>query len=258
MTKEQFVEKLQLAVAEMASLVHDSKGNWTVKGFIDIEQMIYTISADTKVISKILELYIFPRLVQFSQENELEIKLPGSQNTYPDITFKDKDGHLFAVDLKTSYRKDNRTINGMTLGTFTGYFRKRDSKDHITCPYQEYCAHLVLGVIYSRTNKIDERRCYKLNELKDIKSVAHDFQFFVQEKWRIASDIPGSGNTKNIGSVKDIDALVNGNGVFASLGESYFDDYWMHYLTKEMAHAAELASPYYYDISSYKKFKHLE
>ena len=31
------------------------------------------------------------------------------------------------------------------------------------------------------------------------KSVIHDFQFFVQPKYKIAKDQPGSGNTKNIG-----------------------------------------------------------
>lgn len=40
--------------------------------------------------------------------------------------------------------------------------------------------------------------------------------FLLQEKWQIASDKTGSGNTKNIGSIKNVADLVNGNGVFAS------------------------------------------
>ena len=55
----------------------------------------------------------------------------------------------------------------------------------------------------------------------------------------MASDVPGSGNTKNIGSVKSVNALIKGEGVFSSLGEAYFDDYWMHYLTNDMANTAE-------------------
>ena len=85
-----------------------------------------------------------------------------------------------------------------------------------------------------------------------------DFTFFVQEKWRIAVDRPGSGNTKNIGSVSKIDALINGRGPFAVLGEEVFDDYWMNYLTIDMARKAELVKPYYTDIESYKAFRHLK
>lgn len=49
------------------------------------------------------------------------------------------------------------------------------------------------------------------------------------EKWRIASDKGGSGNTANIGSIKNIADIVNGRGMFSRLGESWFDDYWMNY-----------------------------
>jgi hypothetical protein len=79
----------------------------------------------------------------------------------------------------------------------------------------------------------------------------------VQEKYRIASDRPGSGNTKNIGSVLEIDKFMNGSGPFASLGEDVFDDYWMHYMTKDMARAAKLRRPPYSDLSSYMKYRGL-
>lgn len=59
--------------------------------------------------------------------------------------------------------------------------------------------------------------------------MVRDFQFFVVEKWRIASDKRGSGNTANIGSINHIDDITNGNGMFSRLGESWFDDYWMNY-----------------------------
>ena len=65
---------------------------------------------------------------------------------------------------------------------------------------------------------------YRLENLDDIKSVIKNFSFFVQEKWRIAIDRAGSGNTKNIGSVSDISALIGGKGPFAELGEEIFDD----------------------------------
>lgn len=56
-----------------------------------------------------------------------------------------------------------------------------------------------------------------------------DFQFFVHEKWEIASDLQGSSNTANIGSITRIEDILNGNGVFKNLGEKWFDDYWINY-----------------------------
>lgn len=47
--------------------------------------------------------------------------------------------------------------------------------------------------------------------------------------WKIASDKEGSGNTANIGSIKNINDLIKGNGVFAKAGEILFDDYWRNY-----------------------------
>lgn len=258
MNKDTFIELLNEAISNFESIVSTQSGDWVVKGFIDIHKTIYTISNDTKVISKIVELYIFPQLLAFAKDNELEIELTKEQNHYPDITFKDNEGNLFAVDLKSSYRKNAKSINGMTLGAFTGYFRNRMSHKNISHPYSDYKAHIVLGIIYSAVKNVDEQKVYTIENMQDIRSVATDFQFFIQEKWKVAIDRPGSGNTKNIGSVSKISELLNGNGTFASLGEEIFDDYWMHYLTSDMAKKAELAKPYYSNITEYKKFKNIE
>lgn len=259
MTKKEFISRLQEAVDSFAPYVMTSDGQWVVKGFIDIYRHIYTISGDTKVVSKIIELYIFPLLFKFATENNLVLELTKEQNFYPDITFKDDEGNLFAVDLKSSYRKSENRINGMTLGAFTGYFRNRQSSKNVTYPYSMYKAHVVLGIIYSENkDNIDENKYFTLDSLDDIVSVVKDVKFFVQEKWRIACDRPGSGNTKNIGSISSIPDLLKGNGSFADLGEDVFDDYWMNYLTSDMAHKAELAEPYYNNIESYKKFRNIK
>ena len=256
--KETFIKLLSENVKNFDKDISTEDGSWVVKGFIDICKNIYTISSDTKVISKIIELYIFPKIVEFANKNELEIELTKAQNYYPDITFKDQEGNLFAVDLKSSYRKDATHINGMTLGAFTGYFRERKSIKNISYPYDNYKAHVVLGVIYDIVPDIDERKTYPIDQLNEIVSVIKNFQFFVQEKWKIAADRPGSGNTKNIGSVTKIGDLVNGNGTFANLGEKFFNDYWMYYLTADMAKKAELPKPYYTNLTEYKQFKHIE
>jgi hypothetical protein len=45
----------------------------------------------------------------------------------------------------------------------------------------------------------------------------------------LASDRQGSGNTANIGSITWIEDILSGNGIFANLGEKWFDEYWMNY-----------------------------
>lgn len=256
--KSNFLKVMQEEVALFNQSVSTDNGDWIVKGFIDIAKNIYTISVDTKVISKIMELLIFPNICKFADKNELKMILSKEQNFYPDITFVDKEGHKYAIDIKSTYRKDDKSVNGMTLGAFTGYFRDRKSTKNITFSYDDYVGHFVLGIIYSRADEItDERAVYQIKDLPNITSVAKDFEFFIQEKYKIAIDRPGSGNTKNIGSVNNIDILKNGKGVFAELGEELFDDYWMFYLTKEMAKAAELNKTPYSNLKQYKELKNI-
>lgn len=257
--KQKFRNKLLKCVELFNKAVSTDKGDWVVKGFIDIAKNIYTISEDTKVISKIMELLLFPKICQFAEANHYKMVLSKEQNFYPDISFVDGANNRFALDLKSTYRKTKNTVNGMTLGAFTGYFRDRKSTKNITFPYQNYIGHFVLGVIYSRTdNASDERNIYQLEDLKNITSVIQDFVFFVQEKYKIATDRPGSGNTKNIGSVTKFDTLIQGKGPFLELGEVVFDDYWMYYLTKDMARAIDLKVVPYRNLNEYKEYKKLK
>ncbi|MEG2606663.1 MAG: type II restriction endonuclease, partial [Mucinivorans sp.] len=114
--KDIFINKLKTEVATFANSVSTSNGDWVVKGFIDVAKNIYTISTDTKVISKIMELLIFPAIAQFAQRNSMKMILSQEQNFYPDLTLIDSDGYKFAVDIKSTYRKNTDTVNGMTLG----------------------------------------------------------------------------------------------------------------------------------------------
>src|SRR2546428_7858889 len=158
--------------------------------------------------------------VQFGTAHGLKIELCPQQNFYPDLTFThEASGRKFAVDIKSTYRASATEVNGMTLGAFTGYFRKRDSNKNTLFPYSQYAGHFVLGVIYSKCDEVaDERKQFTFDDLPTIPSVVKNFQFFAQPKYRIASPRPGSGNTKNIGSVLWIEELVNCKGPFASLG----------------------------------------
>lgn len=257
--KDKFRDEFLEYIDKFNTAVSTDKGDWVVKGFIDIAKNIYTISADTKVISKIMELLLFPKICEFAEKKQYKMVLCKEQNFYPDISFVDKENNKFAMDIKSTYRKKTKVVNGMTLGAFTGYFRDRKSRKNVMFPFEEYVGHFVLGVIYSRAEKdVDERKVYKIGELQNIISVAKDFIFFVQEKYKIAKDIPGSGNTKNIGSVTKINDLVNGKGPFTELGEDVFDDYWMFYLTKDMAKAVDLKSPPYKNLKQYYEYKKLK
>lgn len=242
---KEFEETLHLHFDELRRALSADNGEWVIKGFIDVYRNIYTISGDTKVVSKILELLLFPVISKFAVEHDYKMFLSEEQNHYPDISLQASDGTLIALDLKSTYRNGPNSVNGMTLGAFTGYFRLRETRKNITFPYGRYAAHYVLGVIYSRQDgKNDERKVYQLEDLDSMVSVIKDFDFILQEKWKIALDRPGSGNTKNIGSITDIQKLIRGDGPFAAYGVEVFDDYWMSYLTNDMARAIESKPPY--------------
>ncbi len=253
--KAEFKKALDSFTEKLEKYVSTENGDWSVKGFIDVYKNIYTISSDTKIVSKILEIHIFPQILQFAEENGYKIILTEHQNYYPDLTFihKEKEDVKFAVDLKTTYRKKNG-ISSFTLGSHGSYFKERDKKKNILFPYNQYLAHFCLGVIYTRTDLTDdisETEIYQVQELqeeyetpnpiignrevttvdnlKSITSVINDFDFFVAEKWKIASDKQGSGNTANIGSTLSLDDLRNENGIFSQLGEEWFDEYWINY-----------------------------
>lgn len=256
MNKQEILTILQKEVEGYNKIIATDKGDWIVKGFIDIYKNIYTISIDTKVVSKVIELLLIPAFEQFANANNLILVLPPQQNFYPDLTFISKEsGEKFAVDIKTTFKDAGNKIKGMTLGAFTGYFRNRESTKNTLYPYGSYSAHLVLGVIYSQNQASqNEKIIFNLDELETIESVIKDFKFFVQPKYKIASASPGSGNTKNIGSINNIDKLVNGEGVFSTLGEEIYDDYWMYFLTKDMAKALEIPRPYT-NLKSYLEYK---
>jgi len=233
--KEQFKIELNKFAGGLTEYVSTNDKEWTVKGFIDTFRNIYTISADTKIVSKILEIHLFPKFMEFAERTGYVIILSDHQNYYPDMSFvnKDENNIKFAVDLKTTYRLNDFPgfCNGFTLGSHGEYFVNRTSTKNIQFPYNEYSGHFCVCAIYSRTisDKIDETKIYDITKLKSITSVISNIEFLVAEKWEIASDRSGSGNTANIGSINFIEDLTNGNGVFKNLGEDIFDDYWMNY-----------------------------
>lgn len=254
MTKEEFFDLLTEEVKTYKQYLETDSEDWIVKGFIDIDKNVYTITNDTKVVSKIIEILLIPKLDKFARDHGLELELPSKQNFYPDLTFKDKEGHLFAVDFKSSYY-DGESVNGLTLGSYWGYFRERDTVKSMDHSYNSYSSHTVLGMLYKQSITDDnEKDVYSVDEIEAIHSVIEKFIFFVQPKWKIANDIPGSGNTRNIGGITNIQKLLNGQGPFAELGEDVFDDYWMNYFNKVDARTAGIGTPRYNNLKTYKEY----
>ena len=254
MNKEEFFDLLTEEVTTYKQYLETDSEDWIVKGFIDIDKNVYTITNDTKVVSKIIEILLIPKLDKFARNHGLELELPSKQNFYPDLTFKDKEGHLFAVDFKSSYY-DGESVNGLTLGSYWGYFRERDTVKSMDYTYNSYSSHTVLGILYKQSVTDDnEKDVYSVDEIEAIHSVIEKFIFFVQPKWKIANDIPGSGNTRNIGGITNIQKLLNGQGPFAELGEDVFDDYWMNYFNTVDARTAGIGTPRYNNLKTYKEY----
>jgi hypothetical protein len=234
-----------------------SKPNFDITGLLTKDDKVYSLGTDTKVLSTIFEILVRPFVYKIAEENALEVYEPEQQNYYPDFTLMSSktDKQKIAVDVKTTYRNFNKSGGWkarFTLGSYTSFLRK--PQKNIAFHFDDYEHHYIIGFIYTRIVKTEtqptsplfsntstdivdsdeiesddlvqplDKRALVLSPIKDV-------EYFVQEKYRIAGDIPGSGNTENIGSItaSSIAELIEGNGPFADLGEEVFVDYWRNY-----------------------------
>ena len=129
--KNKFESDLRTFVEGLAKYSATEDGHWSIKGFIDAYKNVYTISSDTKIVSKILEIHLFPEILKFADAHGYKVVPADHQNYYPDISFVSQDDASirFAVDFKTTYRKEENQeyCNGFTLGSHGEYFIKRIS-----------------------------------------------------------------------------------------------------------------------------------
>jgi len=104
--KDTFLKELKKFAQSLTDYVSTHSGEWSIKGFIDVDKNIYTISSDSKIVSKILEIQLFPQFKKFANDIGYEIVLAEKQNWYPDLSFVNKKNPKikFAVDIKTTYR----------------------------------------------------------------------------------------------------------------------------------------------------------
>ena len=89
-TADEFLILLQGETADFQKQLSTSNGDWVVRGFIDVLRRVYTISGDTKVVSKLIELMLLPRFSEFASKHGYEMVLAREQNHYPDMSFVSK------------------------------------------------------------------------------------------------------------------------------------------------------------------------
>lgn len=212
------------------------KISFSVLGAIDEESKIHTFGTDSKIIGRVFEMFTQPVIEKVAEELGYDVNTPTSQNTYPDFILipkseanQDNSLKKIAIDVKTTYRKNDKSQIRLTLGSYCSYMR--NNTKNIEGRYTDYIKHYVIGFVYRRNDKAQESRVFEYNNRGQIIPPYNDVQYFVQEKYKIAGDKPGSGNTENIGTfpTTDINLLKAGKGPFATLGSDVFDLYWKYY-----------------------------
>lgn len=234
------------------SKVKELNSDYNICGVVTKEGVVYPLGSDTKVLSTIFELFTRPIIVELAKQNGYEVFEPVVQNHYPDFTLLkgDDDKSKIAVDVKTTYIDKDTDSFGFTLGGYTSFIRGNGTKN-IAFPFADYAEHWVIGYVYKRlaTKKSAESKTYSTEELGQIQLPYTDVQVFIQEKWRIASDKAGSGNTTNIGSISGkLSDFVAGNTPFSS--EAEFLDYWRNYEKTASERAGKFSN-----IDAYRKWK---
>ncbi len=200
-------------------------------GILDSNGYIHTLGTDSKIIGRIFEMFSQPILEEIAFELGYTLETPKSQTVYPDFIMlrPDKPNKKIAIDIKTTYRATEKSTIKFTLGSYGSYMR--NNTKNIEYKYTDYIRHYVIGFIYKRNDFAQESRIYKYKNRDEIAFPYTDVEYFMQEKYKIAGDKPGSGNTENIGSftTKKLSDLINGNGPFCELGQDIFDIYWKYY-----------------------------
>lgn len=223
----------ELELVEMlTSQITKNAGMFDIAGLITSSGEVYPLGTDTKVLSTAFELALRPTITEVAAKFGYEVEEPKSQNFYPDFTLKPhgKNDGFLAFDVKTTYRKNKSGTFSFTLGGYTSFIRKNTPNKNIVYPFDLYSAHYVVGFVYTR--KLDGKsggaRVYEPNCVHEVPLPYSDVDVFVREKWRIAGDVAGSGNTTNIGSiVGNVDDFRSGDGIFKS--ELEFLNYWRSY-----------------------------
>lgn len=222
-------------IAAFNEKVAEKNINWEVSALAAPDGRIFSLGSDSKLIGRIFELISYNILQEIAEENGFILQPAKQQTNYPDFTFMKNltDTKKIAVDIKTTYRafKSNGEPKkySFTLGSYRSFMR--NGTKNIEFPYNEYEKHYVIGFVYTRNEKATEGQMHYIQDIRHLEVPYKDVEVFVQEKYKIAGEKPGSGNTENIGSYKtnNMEYLINGEGPFSDLGVEVYEEYWAGY-----------------------------
>ena len=190
--------------------------SWNFVGILDTEKRLHEIPKNLNF-QALFEKLVLEKLELLKDKYKIKVIENKNIRSYPDMVLKDGIlwSKIIALDVKTG--RINGKNTGFTLGSYAGYFRKPNQK--LCCgglfSYNDFTDHWDICFIYDWNEKVDT-----LHMISNI-------QIVVQEKWRLASKTTGTGTTTAIGSIKDINKIISGNGDFKS--EKEFIDYWRNY-----------------------------
>lgn len=224
--KEEFIKAL--------NQVHPNGLDWDLVGILTRKSKVYTLSYDSKILSGIFEILSEPVIIKVAENNRLEIK-KAVQNQYPEFTLfsTERPNEKIAIDIKSTYRQRNLMgiikPFGFTLGSYRSYLKDPLGRKGILYPYIDYKAHWVIGFLYDRNPMYDKTEIKEIIEAAQLQPPYSNIEFFIQQKYKIAGKVTGSGNTTNIGSIKSRNILdfEEGNGPFKTITE--FEDYWKNF-----------------------------
>lgn len=207
--------------------------SWEVEGILDKNGYVHPIDTDTKVISTVFERLASPVLRTIAKKYGYKVET-ANQTTYPDFTMSKKDGagveHRIALDIKTTYRSKSMLF---TLGGYNSFLR--NGTKNILYPYSTYSEHWIIGFIYSQNPAFNEYDLENMPVRGQIECPYRDVYIFIREKAAISGIRAGSGNTKNIGSVKlpTANSFATENGPFLQFSKwkEACDHYWRGYET---------------------------
>lgn len=200
-------------------------------GILDSSNKIHTLGTDSKIIGRIFEMLTQPVLEKIAKRHRMFLTTPESQTAYPDFIMMSSVSSIekIAIDIKTTYVDSDQSTIKFTLGSYGSYMR--NNTKNIEYKYTDYSKHYVIGFIYKRNGKSQESQVFDYADKDKIQFPFYEVKYFIQEKYKIAGDKPGSGNTENIGSfsTKRFSDLKRGKGPFSELGVDVFDIYWKYY-----------------------------
>ena len=201
--------------------------DWEVEGFLDKKNRVHPIDLDTKVISTVFERFASPVIRSIAIPLDYEVET-ANQTTYPDFTLSGPNNHRIGLDIKTTYVRNSMLF---TLGGYNSFLR--NNTKNILYPYNTYSEHWILAFIYEQLPPFAE---YDLKNFPARGEVPCPYKVkavFIRHKHEITGLRAGSGNTKNIGSVKfnspNDFSEVQGPFCFFENPKEACDHYWKSY-----------------------------